>query len=60
MQGTQKTIRRAMHAGSWYEKSPEKLNQEITDYLNKAEETLPKEAKLKALIGPHAGFRYSG
>ncbi len=49
-----------MHAGSWYEKSPEKLNQEVTEYLGRAEETVPKGAKLKAIIGPHAGFRFSG
>jgi AmmeMemoRadiSam system protein B len=28
--------------------------------MSKAEETLPKGTKLRALIGPHAGLRYSG
>ena len=28
--------------------------------MDKAQETIPKDAKLKVIIGPHAGFRFSG
>ena len=50
----------AKHAGSWYDNDPERLNQELAGYLSQAEVTLPDNGKLKAIIGPHAGFRFSG
>jgi MEMO1 family protein len=53
-------IRQARHAGSWYSDQPKRLNEELKSYLAKADLTLPTGSKLKALIGPHAGFRYSG
>jgi len=55
-----KLIREAFHAGSWYTNNRAQLNQEIVENLEKAEVSLPTGKKLKALIGPHAGFRYSG
>ena len=55
-----KLVRDAQHAGSWYTDDPEKLDQELTGYLGEAKQTVPEGATLKALIGPHAGFRYSG
>jgi MEMO1 family protein len=56
------TVRRAAKAGSWYEADGTKLNQELTAYMDAAEKTLPQRhhASLKAIIGPHAGFTYSG
>lgn len=54
------TIRKAVHAGSWYDANPKKLQEELSDYLAQADKTLPSDAKLKALIGPHAGLAYSG
>jgi AmmeMemoRadiSam system protein B len=53
-------IRKAMHAGSWYEANPRKLNDELNSYLAKADKTLPEHSRLRAIIGPHAGYRYSG
>jgi len=53
-------IRLASHAGSWYTDSTSKLNTELEKYLDKAEVKLPEGALLKAVIGPHAGFTYSG
>jgi MEMO1 family protein len=53
-------VRKAQHAGSWYTSNPTHLKQEVESYLAKADPTLPEGSKLKALIGPHAGFAYSG
>lgn len=53
-------IRVASHAGSWYENNSSKLNTELEKYLDKAEIALPEGAHLKAIIGPHAGYAYSG
>lgn len=60
---SQTIVRRAAKAGSWYESNPEKLGKELDQYLANAENTLSglkANQKLKALIGPHAGFFYSG
>jgi len=55
-----KKIRKASHSGSWYEKSKEKLDNTLRSYLTKAN-TIDFSGKfLKGLIGPHAGFEYSG
>ena len=56
------TVRRAAKAGSWYEADATKLNQELTGYLEAAKKTMPQRQNtaLKAVIGPHAGFAYSG
>ena len=56
----QMSVRRATHAGSWYDSSAKKLDNELTGYLSKAEKTIPEPQKLRALIGPHAGLAYSG
>ena len=55
-----KIVRNAMHAGSWYDDNGNVLNQQLTEYLNQAQYTLPAQGKFKALIGPHAGLAYSG
>ena len=64
MQGgaSKNIIRKAAKAGSWYESNAAKLQQELQSYLDKAERTidLSNGGALKAIIGPHAGFAYSG
>jgi AmmeMemoRadiSam system protein B len=52
--------REASHADSWYSADKDELDEELTEYLKKAKRTLPEGAILKALIGPHAGFMFSG
>ena len=53
-------IRKASHAGSWYSENGAKLAKELSSYLAKAEKTLPAGSLLRAIIGPHAGYYYSG
>jgi AmmeMemoRadiSam system protein B len=36
------------------------LDEQLQTYLDQAEYTIPRNCKLKALIGPHAGYVYSG
>mmetsp|Transcript_18957 Transcript_18957/g.34334 ORF Transcript_18957/g.34334 Transcript_18957/m.34334 type:complete len:291 (-) Transcript_18957:1322-2194(-) len=50
-------IRRATHAGSWYSDSSLTLGQQLTTWLEAANKTEPFA---KAIIGPHAGYAYSG
>ncbi len=45
-------------AGRWYEADPEKLRNEVQQYLDTAD-TKPLE-NVQALILPHAGYEYSG
>jgi len=51
--------RSASHAGSWYTNNKSELDTELTNYLKKAEKTIP-EGHLKGIISPHAGLYYSG
>lgn len=48
------TTRRAAHAGTWYESSASALGRELDGYLGCA------GPPAKAIIAPHAGYRYSG
>ena len=50
-------IRKATHAGSWYDAQPDV---QISKYLKDTAVTLAASCKLRAIIGPHAGYRYSG
>lgn len=63
--------RRATHAGSWYEKDKKKLNQQLEQWLTTATEEISMKSllpagssgearRLVAVIGPHAGYSYSG
>ena len=52
-------IHDAVIAGSWYPKRPGLLRKEIQAYLSQIA-PLPGMRRLKALIVPHAGYRYSG
>ncbi len=52
-------IRPSPIAGTWYNSNPEKLAEQIDDFLSKAE--LPRiPGKVFGLLAPHAGHRYSG
>ena len=57
-------VRKALHAGSWYTDKSEVLEKQLRTYLESAQPgTLKKVApggRLRALIGPHAGYSYSG
>ena len=46
-------IRRDTHAGSWYSDDPVTLKQQISTCLTANHDTI------KAIIAPHAGYRYS-
>lgn len=52
--------RLAFHAGSWYSADKGSLIYEITRNLEKTNTSLPQNKKLKGIISPHAGFRWSG
>lgn len=59
--------RAALHAGSWYvaesnfhHHSAAKLEAELNEYLNRAKLEVPDIKQIKGLIGPHAGYYYSG
>ena len=52
------TIRRPAVAGTFYPGRPERLKIEVNRLLSEAQQTdLPP---IRALIAPHAGYRYSG
>ncbi|TRY73921.1 hypothetical protein TCAL_09118 [Tigriopus californicus] len=50
--------RRASHAGSWYVNDPRQLGAELDQWLDAVGE--PSLAAARAIIGPHAGYRYCG
>lgn len=63
------TVRNAAHAGSWYVSDGVKLRSQLQGFIDDAQTPLVpmdelfggnSNLKLKALIGPHAGFRFSG
>jgi AmmeMemoRadiSam system protein B len=51
--------RRATHAPDWYTDDKDKLNDDLKFWLSKAS-ALKDIPLLKAIIGPHAGYEYSG
>ncbi|DAZ94119.1 TPA: hypothetical protein N0F65_008983 [Lagenidium giganteum] len=55
-------VRHASHAGSWYSDDREVLDGQLHEWLNDAQENTPngKATTIRAIIAPHAGFRYSG
>jgi AmmeMemoRadiSam system protein B len=54
-------IRQPAHAGSWYSDDKDVLSNQLESYLSSARPGSLKEGQtLKALIGPHAGYSYSG
>jgi MEMO1 family protein len=51
------TVRNCVHAGSWYASDSTTLNQQLGQFLDQANTVI---RKTKAIIAPHAGFRFSG
>ncbi|KAJ2371661.1 hypothetical protein GGI05_007779, partial [Coemansia sp. RSA 2603] len=66
------TIREATHAGSWYTDSPSRLDRELQGWLDSVPDSVaeiepsgqqtpvPVPGAVRAIIGPHAGYSYSG
>jgi hypothetical protein len=52
-------IRKASHASSWYEGNPNTLKSQLGGWLASAQVNKYVN-NVKALIGPHAGYSYSG
>eukprot|EP00239_Pterosperma_sp_CCMP1384_P000291 CAMPEP_0197850244 /NCGR_PEP_ID=MMETSP1438-20131217/14748_1 /TAXON_ID=1461541 /ORGANISM="Pterosperma sp., Strain CCMP1384" /LENGTH=247 /DNA_ID=CAMNT_0043463301 /DNA_START=104 /DNA_END=848 /DNA_ORIENTATION=+ len=52
------SIREPSHAGSWYTENGNKLSQELEDWLRNAQ--VSQTGPVRAIIAPHAGYRYSG
>lgn len=52
--------RTASHAGSWYEDDEETLGSELTGWLSAASIDSKLSPSVRAIISPHAGYRYSG
>lgn len=50
--------RQASHAGSWYTDDASELGSELDTWLHGC--GVPKSSNAKAVIAPHAGYRYSG
>lgn len=49
--------RNASHAGSWYSGDPSTLSRQLDGWLDK---TPSRQEDIRAVIAPHAGFRFSG
>jgi hypothetical protein len=56
---TKKIVREPAVAGTWYPGSEDNLNELIEYFLNRAKTTKINKT-IKALIVPHAGYRFSG
>ena len=52
--------RLATHAGSWYSSDKSSLLSEMTCSLDKTKICLPVNQRLKGIISPHAGYKWSG
>jgi MEMO1 family protein len=59
--------RRAHHAGSWYDDDANDLRDALDSYLREAVQEMPSacdgiplSSRLRGVIVPHAGYRYSG
>jgi len=53
-------VRRSVLQGSWYPADPAALQGLMTQFLAEADPPLPLEGRVRALVVPHAGYRYSG
>jgi MEMO1 family protein len=54
-----KDVRASILAGTWYPGTPDALTKTVQGYLSEARAPRP-DGRLKAIIVPHAGYRYSG
>ena len=54
------TVRPAAVAGSWYPGDKEQLSAYVDDLLKGESHTDDKQGMVRAIISPHAGYRYSG
>jgi AmmeMemoRadiSam system protein B len=54
-----KDVRASILAGTWYPGTPDALTKIVQGYLSEARGPSP-DGTLKAIIVPHAGYRYSG
>lgn len=58
--------RKAYHAGSWYDADPKSLNLTLQKYMDEAARDMATRSgiisfsNLRAVIVPHAGYRFSG
>eukprot|EP00540_Astrosyne_radiata_P020973 CAMPEP_0116848246 /NCGR_PEP_ID=MMETSP0418-20121206/14887_1 /TAXON_ID=1158023 /ORGANISM="Astrosyne radiata, Strain 13vi08-1A" /LENGTH=317 /DNA_ID=CAMNT_0004479789 /DNA_START=73 /DNA_END=1026 /DNA_ORIENTATION=+ len=61
MEAQEYYVRRAHHAGSWYESSPTELDASLTGFLKNVDGSGElASGSLRSLVGPHAGYSYSG
>lgn len=62
MDSKRKLIRQASHAGSWYEENSTILAESFKTWLGKASglNNLKSTNLIRGIIGPHAGYYYSG
>jgi AmmeMemoRadiSam system protein B len=59
METKKKLLREASHAGSWYDSDRTKLLNNFLTWLNSTKVSTDGKI-LKGIIGPHAGYAYSG
>ena len=52
--------RRATHAGSWYTSDGRQLRHELDQWLARADSGPGAPGPARAIISPHAGYRYCG
>ena len=57
---TMNAIRHPAVAGSFYPAEPDALERQLASFLSEAGNAAPSVAWPKAIIGPHAGYIYSG
>jgi AmmeMemoRadiSam system protein B len=53
-------VRAASHAGSWYTEDGAVLARDLDGWMAAARAPAPAPGRLRGVIAPHAGFRYSG
>lgn len=53
------TVRAPVLAGTWYPDDPDILGRDVDGYIQEAENRIVC-ASIKAIIAPHAGYRFSG
>lgn len=60
-----KKVRPSSHSGSWYPNDIDELKNKIKNYLEEGSKEantkkIPKNKSIKAVISPHAGYRFCG